>query len=316
MKSRFLISFKMTGLLTGLLTGGWGGMLLGLLVGWLIDRKLHNLLNNDHQPPYGKRYRSRDEQLFFQLTFQVLGFLAKADGQVSRQEIQVTEQIMNAMGLSPDERSAAIEAFNIGKQQPNAPQHLLKRFRKRFARRNGKKLEWLHYQFQLLYADGKPAIERTELLGMTAFYAGIQPEQFQILRQQYRKAWQDNSRSHYRWRDEAEDSTDQSTQQQSRYHQHRDRRSHQYSHQHQRRHSQHNTSRINSLQAAYNRLGVSADTDMAGIKKAFRQQISRVHPDKLSGCNASEAEQARAKEASQQLQAAYQLIKKSRSGKI
>ncbi len=314
MNSRWFISFKMTGFLTGLLTWGWRGMLIGFVLGYLIDKRLGRYLEASQDAPYGKRYRSRDELLFFQFTYQMLGFLAKADGLVSQQEIHATEHIMSSMALTSDERLAAIEAFNTGKSQPEPPKHLIKQFKKRFKNRTGKKMEWLHYQFQLLYAEGKAHTSLVETLGMTAFYAGIKPEQFQTIRQQYRKAWQDqfgnrgqgfsNGQQKQGSREQAQnnrfeqaDSGDDSAYQSySRY----------------RRHSNAYQSFGQELNAAYQLLGVSPDTDLASLKRAFRQKISKVHPDKLAGQNASPQEHARAKELSQQLQAAYQLIKKSR----
>lgn len=314
MNSRWFISFKMTGFLTGLLSWGWRGMLIGFILGYLLDKHLSRYRKTSQQAPYGKRHRSRDEQLFFQFTFQMLGFLAKADGLVSQQEIHATEHIMSSMALTSDERLAAIEAFNSGKSQPEPPNHLIKQFKRRFKNRTGKKMEWLHYQFQLLYAEGKANTSLVETLGMTAFYAGIKPEQFQTIRQQYRKAWQDQfgkrgqgfssgqqkqgrGGQSYQNRSEQTGSGDESAYQSySRY----------------RRYSNACQSFGHELNEAYQLLGVSPDSDLATLKRAFRQKISKVHPDKLAGQNASPQEHAKAKELSQQLQAAYQLIKKSR----
>lgn len=293
MNSRWFISFKMTGFLTGLLTWGWRGMLIGFVLGYLIDKRLNRYLETA-QAPYGKRHRSRDEKLFFQLTFQMLGFLAKADGLVSQQEIHATERIMSSMALTSDERLEAIAAFNTGKSQQQPPTHLIKQFKKRFKNRTGKKMEWLHYQFQLLYAEGKAETRIIETLGMIAFHAGFQPEQFQSIRQQYRKAWQDHSQ-HNR-SNQAGAGDESAYQSYSRY----------------RRHANTVQNLGYELNEAYQLLGVSPDCDLATLKRAFRQKISKVHPDKLTGQNVTPQEQARAKELSQQLQAAYQLIKKSR----
>ena len=286
------ISLKMTGLLTGLLTWGWKGMLVGFLLGYLLDKKLRQWSADGARHPF-RRDRAHDP-LFFQLTFRMLGYLAKADGHVSQQEIRIAEQVMASMALGSDERLRAIEAFNSGKQMPEPPQELLKSFRRRFKQRTGKKAEWLHYQFQMLYAQGQPDIERVEQLGMSAFYAGITPEQFQNLRQQYRKAWQEQARYFHQG------------------HSNSRQRSEQYSenHSYYRPHAPNNPG--SELQAAYRLLGVTPDADLAAVKKAFRQKISKVHPDKLSGRTLSPQEAARSKEAAQQLQAAYQLIKANR----
>ncbi|WP_417596727.1 co-chaperone DjlA [Oceanospirillum sp.] len=304
MKYRFPLSLKITGLLTGMLTWGWKGMIIGFLLGYLLDRKLTKYFNENKQPPYGKRYRSKDEQLFFQITFQMLGYLAKANGKVSQQEISVTEYIMSSMALSGDERLAAIAAFNIGKNQQSPPNHLFKLFKKRFRHRTGKKAEWLHYQFQLLYAEGRAEIQRVETLGMSAFYAGISPEQFQTLRQQYRMAWQESQRQSYN------SSFTGSRSYKAGADKSRENSEHKYQYRHQA--FSNDQSPGAELAAAYQLLGISPDADSASLKKAFRQKISKVHPDKLAGRNASPEEQTQAKELSQQLQSAYQRIKESR----
>jgi len=299
MKSPFLISFKITGLLTGLVSWGWRGMLIGFLLGYLLDKQLDQWLRNrntpeegsaepnqkytkEHAKRYAKKHSKKDEQLFFQLTYQMLGYLAKADGQVSDQEVHTVEYIMSSMALTADERLVAIQAFNIGKGQKEPPQQLIKAFKQRFRQRSGKKMEWLHYQFQLIYAEGNPSENIIETLGMSAFYAGVSPDLFKTTHQQYHNAWQNNKSQSYSKQEEA--------------------------------HTETAPSQWLALSAAYQQLGVPPDCDARTLKKAYRQKISKAHPDKLAGQNPSPSTYAKAKERSQEIQAAYQLIKKSRQG--
>jgi len=68
----------------------------------------------------------------------------------------------------------------------------------------------------------------------------------------------------------------------------------------------------NALTLAYEALGVTADTSDADIKKAYRKLMSQYHPDKLMGQGLPEDMIKAATERSQEIQAAYDLIKKSR----
>lgn len=68
----------------------------------------------------------------------------------------------------------------------------------------------------------------------------------------------------------------------------------------------------NELALAYDALGVTADTSDADIKKAYRKLMSQYHPDKLMGQGLPEDMIKAATERSQEIQAAYDLIKKSR----
>ncbi|GGY63244.1 co-chaperone protein DjlA [Cellvibrio zantedeschiae] len=71
--------------------------------------------------------------------------------------------------------------------------------------------------------------------------------------------------------------------------------------------------RANELALAYEALGVSADASDSDIKKAYRKLMSQYHPDKLMGQGLPEDMIKAATERSQEIQAAYDLIKKSRA---
>lgn len=60
------------------------------------------------------------QQAFFETIFLAMGRLAKADGRVSEEEIQIARSYMHQLGLGPDDVRLAIEFFNRGKQ-PDYP---------------------------------------------------------------------------------------------------------------------------------------------------------------------------------------------------
>jgi len=66
------------------------------------------------------------------------------------------------------------------------------------------------------------------------------------------------------------------------------------------------------LADAYTALGVTPDTDAAGIKRAYRKLISQNHPDKLAARGLPESMRAVAEERSRELNSAYDLIKAAR----
>ena len=55
-------------------------------------------------------------RVFFESTFRIMGHLAKADGRVSEQEIQVARSIMHQMRLGPEKVHEAIALFSEGKE--------------------------------------------------------------------------------------------------------------------------------------------------------------------------------------------------------
>lgn len=67
-----------------------------------------------------------------------------------------------------------------------------------------------------------------------------------------------------------------------------------------------------SLDDAYRVLGVSADDDMATIKKAYRKLVREYHPDIIKSQGKSEAYMQEATAKTQEINQAYEMIKEAR----
>lgn len=72
------------------------------------------------------------------------------------------------------------------------------------------------------------------------------------------------------------------------------------------------TSTANSLEDAYKALGVSKESSDQDVKRAYRKLMSQYHPDKLMGQGVPADMIAVATAQAQEVQVAYDLIKKSR----
>lgn len=77
-------------------------------------------------------------------------------------------------------------------------------------------------------------------------------------------------------------------------------------------HEQQQRSHHNDLDLAYQALGVEKTISDTDLKKAYRKLMSEYHPDKLIGQGMPDDMIKEATERSQEIQAAYDLIKKSR----
>src|SRR5487761_1424903 len=105
---------------TGKVVGGFIGMFLGplgALAGVLLGHQVDEHLDRQDAlpPPDPEELRAIGER-FFRATFRVMGYLAKADGRVSEQEIAAARAVMAELRLDPARVQQAIECFTAGKQ--------------------------------------------------------------------------------------------------------------------------------------------------------------------------------------------------------
>lgn len=104
---------------TGKVVGGLIGMFLGPLgavVGVLLGHQVDEHLDRqDAQLPPPEELAAIGER-FFRATFRVMGYLAKADGRISEQEISAARAVMVELRLDSARVQQAIECFTAGKQ--------------------------------------------------------------------------------------------------------------------------------------------------------------------------------------------------------
>ena len=85
----------------GYMFGGPLGAVLGAALGRNFDRGVQL---NDGQTGYGPGQQERVQAAFFAATFSVMGHIAKADGQVTSDEIGAARSIMDQMQLNAPSR--------------------------------------------------------------------------------------------------------------------------------------------------------------------------------------------------------------------
>ncbi|MDO8264037.1 MAG: co-chaperone DjlA [Gallionella sp.] len=101
--------FKIIGVIAGYYFFGIFGALLGLFIGSFIDRI--RVYGSGGMNPLQNALR---QAVFLETVFVSMGKLAKADGQVSREEIDHVEQFMQKLGMSETHREQAIKLFKQG----------------------------------------------------------------------------------------------------------------------------------------------------------------------------------------------------------
>jgi len=131
----------------GFLIGGPLGALMGIAFGHSFDRGFGGLGD-------GVADQERIQAAFFTATFSVMGYIAKADGRVTRDEIQLAESVMSRLGLSSEMRESAKKLFNEGKAADFPVEEVVRQFRRETQRRVTLIQMFLEIQLQAAYADG------------------------------------------------------------------------------------------------------------------------------------------------------------------
>lgn len=135
----------------GFMLGGPLGAVLGAVLGHNLDRGMDGLKGFEPLHPGDKE---RVQTAFFTATFSVMGHLAKADGRVSKDEIEMARMVMAQMDLTQELRQTAIRLFEQGKQADFPLDDVLDQFRQECHRRQTLIQMFLEIQLQAAYADG------------------------------------------------------------------------------------------------------------------------------------------------------------------
>ena len=262
------------------MVGGPLGALLGAAFG-------HNLDQGGQKAPEEPDVLSdeRVRGIFLATAFQLMGYIAKADGRVSELEIAAARAMMNELQLNAVQRRAAIDCFTEGKQPGFAADAVIDAFRNACRGRPILTQRLLDLLLNVAYADGWPPSVTQTRLASIAERLGIVRLQFEALHTLFRAQ---------RW-----------AQQQSRQ------TGSEHSHD-QQTHSRRPITAVNSLAQAYTVLGLKRDASPDEIKLAYRRLLKRHHPDKLAAKGVSAAELARATERTRELTAAYERIREAR----
>ncbi len=258
---------------TGKLAGGLLGFVLGFgpvgaVLGALIGHQFDAYAEQRGGAGGGGHAAAVGEQ-FFRSTFRVMGFLAKADGRVSEQEIVAARAVMAQLRLTPAQVHAAIEHFTAGKRPGfDLEGELGELNRVCHGRRHLRRL-FLELQVRAALAGNDLDGPVRPLLVRIAARLGIASLEFAQIEAALRIHARGFGPS------AAPDPTE-------------------------------------DLERAYRVLGVSAADNDREIVKAYRRQLSRHHPDKLKANGLSDSMVEHAKQRTQQIIGAYELIRERR----
>ena len=162
----------------GYMFGGPLGAIMGAALGRNFSRGIQL---DDARSGYGPGQQERVQAAFFTATFSVMGHIAKADGQVTRDEISAAHSIMHQMQLSEEQRKAAIQLFNEGKKNDFPLHDVLLQFRHECHRRRNLLQMFLEIQIATAMADGHVHPNEKKLIHSIGEQLGFSPANIEQL---------------------------------------------------------------------------------------------------------------------------------------
>lgn len=279
---------KILGAFFGFLFGGPFGAFFGLFLGHQFDkaRRLNQAGFKTGSFGSGPSQTERQDE-FFKAAFAVMGHVAKAKGQVTKEEIQLATIMMGRMNLHGEQRKAAQDAFREGKESGFPLEEVLERVRLSTGGRFDLLQFFLELQISAAFADGDVHPSERNVLHKIARSLGFSSDQLERRLRMQEAAFRFQQGGGF-------GGQQQGYQQSGQWQQ---------------------ASQASPLSDAYDVLGVSEDADAKEIKRAYRKLMNEHHPDKLMAKGLPPEMMNVAKEKSQEIQNAYDLIKKEKGFK-
>lgn len=173
----------------GKLLGGTFGFVLGGPLGAALGAAIGHNFDEDANRS-GKASRSwRQPQLeltqsaFFTATFAMMGHMAKADGLVSREEIEVAEAVMKQMALPPQQKKLAMALFKQGKEAGFPADEVLQQLRRECHYSRHLLQMFMEIQIATALSDGRLDAEERKLLEKSAAALGFTQQEYQFMLQ-------------------------------------------------------------------------------------------------------------------------------------
>ena len=291
---------RIIGFLLGLFfLGPLAAVIGGVLRYLFIDKPRKTRWHNDTSAQQAFTTNANYNRNLIHHTFALMGYVARGAGRVNKQHIDTAERFMRVMQLDANSKQMAIEAFNHGKSSEFNVRELTDNLRV-LCQGNLSLISYLlEIQVQMALSDGTlEDLEHQRLIEIAALLGINANAMERLIRQRMAEMYFSNFYQERQSQSSSGNNYQDYRNEQSGYNQHQ-----QYNRQ---------NSSQSALNHAYEVLGVSADTPLAEINRAYKRLMLKYHPDRLKSQNLSPELVKVYEEKAKDIQAAYDLIKKSK----
>lgn len=271
-----MIIGRVTGLVLGLVVGRLPGALVGFGIGYWFDWQYGEQLKGSGG--FGRFFSEQEpnqqQATFFYVLFSVLGHIAKAKGRVTPADITEAQRLMNTLGLQKEQLQEAQNAFRQGKDRDFPLTEVVRQFRRDHHNRQDLMRAFLEQIIESAVASKSIEEESYKVLSQVAKALGF--TRFELDKLLVMHAANQRFESFREQRPGARGAT----------------------------HKQ-------QEQAAYDVLGVKPPISANELKQVYRKLMREHHPDKLAAQGLPEEMRALATRRAQDIQAAYELLKRN-----
>lgn len=280
-----LIWAFVTGFILMSISKSWVSFFIGFFIGPMLYRAFNRVAPIRNSQP--------DPALFLTVSFEVLGHLSKAKGQVTQDDINLASRFMDQLQLNNDKRKLAQDSFNRGKSNDYPLQKRLSELYVQYRYRKKVLIAFCEHLIQAALSDGHLHEKEELILYIVAQEFYISRAEMTMYIQMVMASYQFQQGRHYQRNEQQSQGQYQGYQQGS----------------YQRYSTQ------SDLNNAYRILGVDSSADISTIKRAYRKLMNEHHPDKLVSKGLPKEMLEAAKKRAQEIQAAYDLIKSEKGFK-
>jgi DnaJ like chaperone protein len=164
---------KIVGAILGFIIWKRYGLLIGFALGHLWDKR------------HFFRRVARQDRVFSETLFQLMGYLAKADGYVSPSEVAAGERFLDQLELSGEDRARAVEAFGTGRADAYHPEPSITAFNQRFGLRSHSAEKLMKALVAYAHADGPINAQEFEALRKIIAILGFRADELERAQRQF-----------------------------------------------------------------------------------------------------------------------------------